>query len=80
MTMISVAASIVSLLYSPHSRLASFDRDGLQMPEIAAACACSEDDVYMAMPQLVRTGMVVQDPRTHAYYRPQAMVDRQRQA
>lgn len=73
----SIASRIVSVLYSPHSPLARFDRDGLKAPEIAAACACSVDDVYREMRQIIGAGLVAYDRPTSTYHRPAAMMERQ---
>ena len=70
----SIAAKIVALLYSPHSRLGSFDRDGLRAPEIAAACGVEEDAVHAALPNLTRTRMVHVDTKTGDIYRPTPMM------
>lgn len=70
----TTAAKIIALLYSPHSRIANLDRDGLRAPEIAAACDASEEDVERALPGLERTRMVYVDRKTGDIYRPTPMM------
>lgn len=70
----SIAAKIIAVLYSPHSRLKHLDRDGLKAPEIAAACDVEAEDVTRAMPALIRTRMVHHDTKSDCYYRPTPMM------
>lgn len=70
----SIAAKIIALLYSPHSRIAHLDRDGLRAPEIAAACGVEEDAVHAALPALERTRMVYIDTASGNVYRPSPMM------
>ena len=70
----SIAAKIIALLYSPHSRLKGIDRDGLRAPEIAAACGVEEEAVHAALPGLERTRMVYIDNRSGNIYRPTPMM------
>lgn len=75
----SIAAKIVSALYSPHSSLAFLDhstgRDGLKAPEIAAAVGVSESAVYEAESGLVRAGLICVDKGE--WFRPVHMMLRQ---
>lgn len=78
----SIAAKIVSLLYSPHSPLRFLDfgsgRDGLKAEEIAAAIGESDvDAVRAAEAGLVRARLLYVNEATGEYFRPSPMMAEQ---